>query len=244
MFDTIDYLDVARTRYTDQFKDAPNFDYLMIVWMLGYQEIQNVFLNMLSMNDIDQAYGYQLDIIGDIVGQPRTLEDIDSTGFFGFALDSGALPFGSTSNGSGGLYISINQEDARGIIELPDNLYRTFIKAKIVSNNAGGTPEEVIQAARALFSVDTVELLEDNTESGLFSLYIGRPWNDEDLTAFPGLDETVIAKRLLPIPVGVRIDFVDVGISDTIQAVNAWVDASDQLYVLANQTLPANIPED
>lgn len=234
MFDEENYLEVARGRYTDQFKESPNFDYLMMIWLMGYEEIQETFINLLDIKDVDKAYGSQLDVIGNIVGQPRTLEDIDSTGFFGFSEDSAALSFGSVSNSAGGLYVSVNQETTTGYVELPDSLYRYFIKAKISSNNAGGTPEEVISSAMSLFSTETVELLDGGSESGVMSLYIGRPWNDEELSSFPGLDETDIANRLLPKPAGVRIDFVDVAIVPTLLAVDRYEAAANRLYYVAN----------
>jgi hypothetical protein len=244
MFETINYMDTARTRYTDQFKGSINFDYLMLVWMLGYQELQEVFLELITINDIDQASGVQLDVIGAIVGQPRTLEDIDATGFFGFSSDAGAKSFGSTENAAGGLYLSLYQQDASGAFLLPDNAYRSFIKAKVLSNNSGGTPEDIIQSAQAVFQTSTVELTENSTESGSLSLYIGRDWNDEQLTAFPGLDETVVAERLLPIPVGVSVEYTNTPVGTTLQAVDSFEEASNYLSSVANISLYDNIGDD
>lgn len=244
MFEEIEYIDIARARYTDQFKNSVNFDILMLIWMFGFQDLQKEFIGLLDINDVDKAKGVQLDIIGDIVGQPRTLEDIDATGFFGFQSDPGAQPFGTLTDGSGGIYNSLYESGSAGTISLPDGSYRAFIKAKVLSNNTGGTPEEVITAAQALFSTDYVELLNDITESGVFSLYIGRPWNAPDGTAFPGLDETVIAERLLPKPVGVRIEFVDVEIGATISAVSNWESAANQLFSTVGLNLYQYIGDD
>ncbi len=241
-----DYLEIARTRITWQFKDSPNLDTLIKIWLEGYQGVQKTLLDIRLINDVDTATGAQLDVIGDIVGQPRELVNVSSTGYFGFLEDAGAKSFGSLKNSSGGIWYSLD-DPATGTVTLFDPLYRLFIKAKIRNNNAGGTPEEVIAATRDLFQTDQVELLEgdpDGLEGAVFTLSIGRPWNDEDLTVFPGLDETDIASRLLPKPVGVRIIFVDTFITPTLEAVNNWVEASDQLYTLANFTYPDTIPED
>ncbi len=243
MFENIDYLSVARSRYTDQFKDSVNFDILMIVWMMGYQEIQETLLSLITIKDVDAATGVQLDVIGDIVGQPRTLENIDATGYFGFYSDPGAQPFGSLSTASGGIYNSLYDSGSSGNTSLPDGTYRSFIKAKIISNNSAGTSEDIITAARALFSTDIVEFGDDPT-SGVFSLYIGRPWNDEALTAFPGLDETVVATRLLPIPAGVRIEFRDSGEYETFYAVNRYETAANALDTTVNIELYKTIGED
>ncbi len=244
MFDNIDYLTQARGRYTDQFKNSVNFDILMIIWMMGYQEIQEELISILDIKDVDKASGVQLDIIGDIVGQPRSLQGLDETGFFGFQSDAGAQPFGSLGNSTGGVYASLYRSTSSQTVELSDSAYRVYLKAKILSNNASGTPEEVIAATRMIFSTDVVELYEDESTSGSFSLYIGRPWNDGTETAFPGVDETALAQRLLPRPAGVRIDFVDESLADIFAQVDNWVNASDALYVLTNYTLHDNIGED
>lgn len=235
-----DYLDIARSRYTSQFKESPNFDTLMRIWLEGYQELQEIALDVTFINNVDVAQGAQLDVIGDIVGQPRQLVDISTTGFFGFFEDPGAKSFGSLTNSAGGVWYGLN-DPASGNITLPDDLYKLFIKAKILSNNSGGTPEQVIEAAKQLFQTDEVELLEGNYAE--IYLWIGRPWNDPDLTVFPGLDETAIAKRLLPVPVGVSINYSDIPITETTQAAIAVESASNSLYYVVNTLLPQRIPD-
>ena len=235
-----DYLEINRSRITEQFKNANNLDRLMQIWTEGYQEIQEVILDMLHLLDIDTAVGAQLDMIGEIVGQPRELVDINTTGYFGFDEDPAAKKFGSVSNQQGGIWYSI-RDPLNGTVELSDGLYREFIRAKIISNNAGGTPEEIITTAQGLFSVQMVELVE--VGDATLTLNIGRrPWNDENLTAFPGLDETAIADRLLPVPMGVKVQYIDApSIPSPIDDIEDWDAASQQLWDTANITLPANI---
>lgn len=235
-----DYLAEAMSRITWQFKDSSNIETLMRIWLGGYQEIQKVLLEMQLINDVDIATGAQLEVIGDIVGQPRELVNVNSTGFFGFESDSGAKPFGSTSNGAGGLYYSI-YDPASGNIQLSDGLYKLFIKAKIRNNNTGGSPEDIIAAAKDIFQTDTVELLEGDYAD--IYLYIGRPWNDDSLTVFPGLDETAIAARLLPIPAGVQINYEDLSTLGSLRAAQGFSTASDELYYTANTVFPNNIPD-
>lgn len=245
-FDETDYLEQARARITWQFEDSPNLDTLIKIWLEGYQDLQETLLNIRLINDVDTASGAQLDVIGEIVGQPRQLINVSATGYFGFEEDPGAKSFGSLKNPQGGFYYGLD-DPGSGTIILFDDVYRTFIKAKIINNNAGGTPEEVIAATRDIFSTSTVELLEgdpDDLEGAIFALGIGRPWNDTNLTVFPGLDETDIANRLLPKPAGVRIIYIDVLVGETLEVVETWKTASDILYTLANVTYLNTIPED
>lgn len=234
----VSYIDVARERYTDQFKESVNIDSVMQIWLQGYQELQQEALDLVNINDIETASGAQMDVIGDIVGQPRELVDVSTTGYFGFQSDNGAKKFGSVDNSEGGLYFSKQQGGDSGSIQLSDGIYRAFIQNKIVSNNSQATPEDVIKAAKLLFSVKTVELIENSGGAASFTLFIGRPWNDPEESSYVGLDETVIAERLLPRPAGVRIEYADVGIQAPLNAVDKWVAASDRLYQVANVILP------
>ena len=206
-FSVKDYITTARTRYTSQFENKPNFDKWMSILIAEAQEAQNVALSILTLFDIDNSVGAQLDNIGDIVGQPRELVGLETYGFFGFENDASALTFGSLSNGNGGYFYSL-KDTSSGIVVLRDSLYRNILKVKIISNNTGVTPEDVIEATKILFEVDDVILEETGNAS--FNLSLGdRAWSDTIKTNFPGFDETVLAKRFLPKPLGVSINFVN-----------------------------------
>src|SRR5690606_23703549 len=233
----VNYIAQARTRVTEQFKNKPNFDNLLKIWLNGYQQIEDVLIDIETIKNIDKSSGAQLDNIGVIIGQPRTLVDIDTSGYFGFQTDPGAKSFGSTDNSAGGYYYSLDNPES-GTVTLSDGLYRIYLKAKIIQNNTGSTPEEVIEATRIIFNTEIVEYFEgssiDETEPAVFTLNVGRAWNDAELTAFPGLDETQIADRLLPKPAGVRIEYTNESVTPTLLAVDRWVESANSLYYVAN----------
>ncbi|MBG23766.1 MAG: hypothetical protein CMF22_10625 [Idiomarinaceae bacterium] len=234
--DNINYVEQAKERVTEQFKDKPHIEQLLTVWLEGNQELEDTFINIEKIKDIDESSGVQLDNIGNIIGQPRELVDIAATGFFGFSDDPGAKPFGSVDNGQGGLYYSLFDPES-GVIGLSDGLFKTFLKAKIVQNNAGTNPEEIIRAVQSIFEPVRVEFFEggtDENEPAVFTLSLGRDWNDPDQTVFPGLDETQVADRLLPKPAGVRIEYINEQVTPTFEAVETWVVASNNLYATAN----------
>lgn len=242
----VNYIEEAEGRVTEQFKNKLNFLNLIRLWTDGYNEIQQTLLDVEDIKDIEESSGVQLDNIGNIIGQPRELTDISATGFFGFESDPGAQPFGSISNERGGLYYSLRDpESATGVVELSDSLYKIFLRSKIIQNNAGGTPEEIIQVVNDIFNPSVVELFEggsDPDEPAVFTLAIGRDWNDPDLTVFPGLDETQIADRLIPKPAGVRIEYINIQVDPTLLAVNnIWEQAANNLYRVANQEIFQNL---
>lgn len=237
-----DYVGVAQSRITSQFKEAVNLHKLLRIWTEGFQNIQNVLLDVSEINDIETAEGYNLDVIGNIVGQPRELISVSSTGHFGFEQDPGAQSFGSLYNGRGGIYYSL-YDPATGDAKLNDLSYRLFIRSKILLNNSGSTPDDIIQAAQYLFQTGNVELYEggsDPDETAVFSLYIGRPWNDAAETYFPGLDETAIADRLLPRPAGVRIEYIDESVREPKETSDMWwYTASLTLHYTAHTAFPS-----
>lgn len=82
-FQIIDYLAEARTRYTEQFRydesgaSAPIFDKYVQLLLGGKVELQEVFRQLMQERSLDTAVGVNLDNIGEIVGQPRTLLSVD-----------------------------------------------------------------------------------------------------------------------------------------------------------------------
>src|SRR3990167_4906985 len=102
-FDSEDYLETARSQITEQFKDKDILDrYLQLIIDQQYT-IQEVFKDLLQKRSIDEATGATLDIIGEIVGQPRELISADLFDFFGFqgALKAGGYgDFGNPAVGS------------------------------------------------------------------------------------------------------------------------------------------------
>lgn len=199
------YLEAARGHYTSQFSDSTNFDKLIQSYLVSLSTLQKVIIAEQTITSIDESFGAQLDILGDIVGQPRTLVGLETSGFFGFKSDASALDFGSTHNDGGGFFYSLKDTES-GVAHLRDDFYRNFIKVKIISNFSGSTPEDVITATKILFQTDDVIY----NEVGLANIELtlkGRSWNDPNKTNFPGFDETVIANKYLPKPLGVSITY-------------------------------------
>lgn len=126
---------------------------------------------------------------------------------------------------------------------MPDPFYRSFIKAKIIQNNTGATPEDIIESAKLLFNTQKpVELIENDDAS--FSLYIGRDWDDPQLTVFPGLSEIDIAERMLPRPAGVSINYINESALVAAKIVNEWSRAANTMTQTADITLYNNLKDD
>ncbi|WFP45959.1 structural protein [Pseudomonas phage vB_VIPPAEUMC01] len=159
-FDREDYLEVARERVTEQFKEKPIFDRFLQVLLSGKFDIQNALEDLQTLRSLDTATGKQLDIIGDIVGRPRGLVYQDIFNYFGFAGTERAGSFGSLSDPKvGAPWYSVGAPTGNAR-EPSDEEYRMILKAKIIKNRTNSTPEQVIEAYKFVFGVPEVFLEE------------------------------------------------------------------------------------
>ena len=207
-FNIVDYLSEARSRVTEQFKteDHPIFDKYLQLLLGGKIELQEIFRELMQERSLDTATGAQLDIIGEIVGQPRELIDTALLTFFAFVGYPDAQSYGDLNNQSlGGPYYDINNPLAGNTL-LTDEQYRLFIKAKIIKNNTNATPDQFIEFMRFVFGVDlSLIVAEGNAE---FTLMIGA-----ELTSFEKVLLTYTSyssgypSRFIPKPIGVRVNF-------------------------------------
>lgn len=199
-----DYLATARTEVTEQFKNKIIFDKYLQLLIDQQEELQNVFKQLLQQRSIDEAVGAQLDIIGDIVGQPRELISVDLFDFFGFqgALKAGS--FGDLNNASVGALMWDYGVPLAGNILLDDNTYRLFIKAKILKNNTASTPEEFISFISFLFNTK-IFLVEGNAE---YLVMFGRQLNTFERTLLNYVSYSQgYPSRLIPKTAGVRVNY-------------------------------------
>lgn len=212
-FNIVDYLSEARSRVTQQFmldedgqSGAIVFDKYLQLLLGGKIELQEIFRELMQERSLDTATGAQLDIIGEIVGQPRELIDTALLTFFAFQGYPDAQSYGNLNNSSlGGPYYDINNPLAGNTL-LTDEQYRLFIKAKIIKNSTNATPDQFIEFMRFVFGVDlSLIVAEGNAE---FTLMIGA-----ELSSFEKVLLTYTSyssgypSRFIPKPIGVRVNF-------------------------------------
>lgn len=204
-FEVKDFLEEARSRYTEQFKDKIIFDKYVQLLLSTKIELQQTLKDLMQKRSIETAEGVQLDIIGEIVGQPRELIDASLISFFAFQGVIGAEGFGDTSNPTiGGNFYNFGDPTAGNVI-LNDEQYRLFIKAKIIRNSTAATPDQMIEFVSFLFGAPSAVIAEGNAE---FTILFGRP-----LTQFERVMLNYVSTsqgfptRIIPKPAGVRINF-------------------------------------
>jgi hypothetical protein len=205
-FITEDYLEVARARYTEQFKNQLVFDKYVQLWLTSSTELQQALKSLMQDRSVDTAYGVQLDIIGDIVGQPRVLFDTTLLKYFALFDYPEAQSYGDLNDNSlGGPRWDIDTA-LTGNTLLNDEQYRLFIKAKILKNSTNATPDDMIKFVNFVFGASiSVVIAEGNAE---FTLLIGKELSSFEkalLTYVSNIDGFDVP--FMPKPVGVRVSY-------------------------------------
>jgi len=208
LFEIQQYLDVARGRVTEQFRteDHPIFDSYLQLLLGGKIELQEVFRQLMQERSLDTATGTQLDILGDIVGQPRELIDTALLTYFAYLGYPDAESFGDLNDSSvGGFYRGIDDPLAGNTL-LNDDQYRLFIKAKIIKNSTNATPNQLLEFVKFVFDSPQNQIIEEGDAA--YTLLVGK-----ELSSF----ETVLLNyvsyssgypsRFVPKPIGVRVNY-------------------------------------
>lgn len=205
-FETQDYLGTARERVTEQFKDKTIFDRYLQLLISGKVSIQQVYKDLMQLRSLDTAKGKQLDLIGEIVGQDRELIAADLYDFFGMQAALNAFSMGDLADPSlGGIFYTFGT-DLGGNIQLDDETYRLFIRAKIYKNNTSSTPEDFIKAVSLIFGVDQVSIIAEGY--GSVSVLLGKQLSSFERVLLNYVSSSRgYPSRLVPKTVGVNINF-------------------------------------
>lgn len=204
-FTEAEYLEETRDRVTEAFKDKTVFDKYLQLLIDQQDSVQQVFKDLIQKRSIDEATGATLDIIGEIVGQPRELISADLFNFFGFQGALKADTFGDFGLPQIGSKFLDYGSPTGGNVLLDDETYRLFIKAKILKNRTASTPEEFLAFVNFIFGTTATAIIEGQAE---YTVLFGR-----ELSVFEQvlLDYVSTSQgypsRLIPKTVGVKINF-------------------------------------
>lgn len=147
-----DYLEIARSRYTDLFKNDQVFDLLIQTIVSLHQEKQLEYINYHdNVFNIDNQIGQGLDLIGEIVGQPRILVDFNKNKYFGFEGSFNSGTFGTISDSDiGSPWFSILNPSENSIRRMNDDEYKRVIKARIIKNNSNNSVNDFLEVLNIL----------------------------------------------------------------------------------------------
>lgn len=168
MIEKITYSNEVVARLIQLYRDKPNFRALLELYGTVAQEIEDTVFNMLLFRDVETAIGAQLDVIGRIVGQSRTIANASPFVFFGYldgvTPDASIGSFGDNANAATGERYRSEEESTAGDVELADPEFRLFIKARILKNHTNGTNNEIIEALVLLSETQNFDYIESKMQ--------------------------------------------------------------------------------
>ena len=127
---------------TSEHSDKPNFMSTVSLSCQPLADTIDLYTQILNGLNLDNAYGNLLDQIGSRVGASRQLS-APLTGVY-FAFDTAAVGFDQ------GVWFG-PYSPTTGLVSLPDDHYRLFIKSKILNNHWDGSKEGAYALLNALF---------------------------------------------------------------------------------------------
>lgn len=188
-----------------QYQSSPKLRMLALNLTSEYCSLEEVLLDLETRLDIDKSNGIQLDLIGEIVGQPRpTSVSINPDEVFGFdpiARGAGGFPSGPVPDfgwsrrdraDRGGVWTSVS---GLFVAKMFDADYRTLLRARIYANGADGTVDSIVSFLN--FAVGGMGNSIVNSTVGQVDLLVSRRVSSV---------EEQILMTLAPVAAGVRIN--------------------------------------
>ena len=193
-----DYKTIARSRLTDRHRSDEAFLAILDTLIELKEERQREYLSLAdTFLDIDKSTGKNLDVIGKLIGEERTLVNFIDRSYFGF------LGTRLSEAYDVGYWYSLYRNKYGTLRTLTDEEYRRVLKARVVKNSSDNNRESFLEILNILsnnnFSVITESLdnsailVEIEDYDGLVSYYLSKYKSD---------------RNLIPIPMGRRITIV------------------------------------
>lgn len=199
-----DYKTIARSRLTDRHKSDQAFLAILDTLIELKEDRQRECLSLAeTFLDIDKSTGKNLDVIGKLIGEERTLVNFIDRAYFGFlgARLAEAYDFG--------YWYSLYKNKYGTLRTLTDEEYRRVLKARVVKNSSDNSRNSFLEVLNMLSNNKSSVVIEgfDNTAisvevedyDGLVSYYLSKYKND---------------RNLIPVPLGRRLNvsYVEVNI--------------------------------
>jgi hypothetical protein len=196
----IDPVELGLSRLATQYSESTNLKKYLSALLFGLKDLEQAVNDIALRRTIDEAYGFTLDQIGELVGQPRLVLDTADNPFFGFwdgVTTNEYLGFGDNTNLSiGGVFYGDGASDL--VNKIDDNEYRTYIRARIARNISRGRASDMLYAFKFILGDATIVNIQDTLPSGNVTIGINRTINDAEQTL-------LTVSNLSPIPAGVGI---------------------------------------
>lgn len=191
-----DYKTTALSRLTDRHRSDETFLAILDTLIELKEERQREYLSLAeNFLDIDKSTGKNLDVIGKLIGEERTLVNFIDRSYFGF------LGARLSESYDIGYWYSLYKNKYGTLRTLTDEEYRRVLKARVVKNSSDSSRNSFLELLNILSNNKSSTVTEglDNTaisvevedHDGLVSYYLSKYKND---------------RNLIPVPLGRRLN--------------------------------------
>ena len=191
-----DYKTIARSRLTDRHRSDEPFLAILDTLVELKEERQREYLSLAdTFLDIDKSTGKNLDVIGRLIGEERTLVNFIDRAYFGFLGARLAEPYDF------GYWYSLYKNKYGTLRTLTDEEYRRVLKARVIKNSSDNNRNSFLELLNILSNNKSSVVTEgiDNTAisvevedyDGLVSYYLSKYKSD---------------RNLIPVPLGRRLN--------------------------------------
>ena len=193
---TQNYKEIAHSRLTDRHRSDDTFLAILDTLIEIKDQRQNQYLSIAdTFLDIDKSVGKNLDVIGRLIGEERTLVNFIDRAYFGFIGARLSEPYDI------GYWYSLYKNKYGTLRTLTDEEYRRVLKARVVKNSSDNGRNSFLEVINILADNESSVVVEgsNNTaievrikdEDGLVSYYLSKYKND---------------RNLIPVPLGRRLN--------------------------------------
>lgn len=164
-----DAVERERKIVLSQYKQSPNLNRYLECFTMVFKDVYQACIEVATQRYLDYAVGAQLDVIGVIVGQPRTLSGSKPLGYFGYYDNpqSEDPSIGTDFDAAiGGILKGDLDKDSADFILL-DSDYYNVLKARILKNSSNCAVEDVLNYVDLILGRPTdLEIIESETING------------------------------------------------------------------------------
>lgn len=144
-------------------REAPRFLATAEAIGLAFSLQQKATRGLIAAFDLEKAQGRQLDILGEWIGQIRTINAPIEDYFFTLDSESLGFDYGNWKN----------RYDADfGYVDLDDENYRTLLRAKIGANNWDGTVETLPAILQSIWPKGDIQIRFRDNQDMTMTVYI------------------------------------------------------------------------
>lgn len=193
-----DYKTIARSRLTDRHRGDEAFLAILDTAIELKESRQRELLGIAEdFFDIDKSNGSNLDLIGKLIGEERTLVNFIDREYFGFlgARLSEAYDIG--------YWYSLYRNKYGTLRTLSDEEYRRVLKARIIKNSSDNGRTSFLKVLNTLLGNEQAVVVEHENNTAI-EVRI----KDEDGLASYYLSKYKSDRNLIPVPLGRRIQVV------------------------------------